>query len=175
MSDRSALKVVAVVGAGILLVIAAWLDSVVLVAIVKSASASFDVQSLVWAESFGFLAVAGTVLAVALLGRWARSALVGGVYAIVGALLVFLGPINWLWAASINGARPVLPGPITTLVNNLYINAEQGPLNAVAIIGAGMLLVGIASIVDAMRHRAPAAAPPVATSSVTSEVSPDPT
>ena len=109
------------------------------------------------------------------MGRWARSGLVGSVYAIVGALLVFLGPINWIWAATINGADPILPGPITTLVNSLYINAEQGPLNAVAIIGAGMLLIGIASVVDAMRHRAPAAAAPVATTSATSEVSPDPT
>ena len=175
MSERSGRTIAAIVGAGILLAIAGWIDTVVLAAIRTSANSSFDPRTIFWAESFGFLMVAGAVLAIALLGRWARSGLVGVVYTVVGAFLVFLAPINWLWAASINDAGPILPEPITTLVNKIYEHAEAGPSNAVAIIGAGMLLVGIASIVDAMRHRAPAASAPVATSAATSEVSPDPT
>jgi hypothetical protein len=175
MSERLGRTIAAIVGAGILLVIAGWLDTVVLVGIKRSSESSFDIAAFVWSQSFGFLAIAGAVLAVGVLGLLARSLLVGVVYALVGALLVFLGPIVWLGAASINGADPILPEPITTLVNNLYFYGEQGPLNAVAIIGAGMLLVGIVSISDGIRHRAPAAPEPIATSSATSEVSPDPT
>ncbi len=154
MSGPSTRKLVALVLAIAVLATAGWLDTVVIVAIQQSSQETFDISRLEWALSFGYLIVAGAVLAIALLARWARSVLVGLVYAVVGAFLVFLSPMIWLGAVGLNGAPPFLPGPIATLVNDAYIYGERGPLNAVAIIGAGMLVVGIGSIAYAFRHRA---------------------
>jgi hypothetical protein len=155
VSQQSIRKLVALAGAAAVLVIAAWIDTVAMAGIQRRSSQTFDITEIAVALPFGFLTVAGAVLATALLARWARSVLVGAVYALVGAFLAFLFPIVWLWAASVNGATPVMPAPIATFVNDVYLNLEQGPLNAVAIIGAGMSLAGVASIGSALRHRAP--------------------
>jgi hypothetical protein len=156
VSNQSIRKLVALAAATAVLVIAGWLDTVVIVGIQRSSEATFDISQFAWALSFGYLTVAGAVLTIALLARWARSILVGLVYAVVGAFLVFLSPMIWLGAVGLNGAPPFLPGPIATLVNDAYLYGEQGPLNAVAIIGAGMLMVGIGSVAYAFRHRASA-------------------
>ena len=133
------------------------MDTVVIVGIRQTSAVTFDPMPIVWAMSFGYLMVSGAVLAIALLGRWANSALVGLIYVLVGGFLVFLSPMIWLGAVGLNGAPPFLPEPIATFVNNVYFYESQGPLNAVALIGAGMLLVGVASIAYAPRHRAPTA------------------
>jgi hypothetical protein len=171
MSRSSARKLAAIVGAGAILVVVGWLDTVVIVGISRSASQTFDPFGISWAMSVGYLIVAGAVLAIALLARWVRSVFVGAIYVLVGAFLVFLAPLNWEWAATINGAAPVLPGPIVTVVSNAYLYGEQGPLNAVAIIGAAMLLVGASSIAFGLRTR-PATPPHPAEGSLASEVSP---
>jgi len=171
MSDRSARKLVALVGAGVVLLVCGWLDAVVIVGISRRANETFDPSGIAWALSFGYLVVAGAVLVVALLARWARSAVVGVVYVLVGVFFVFLPPINWLWAATINGASPILPDPLLTLVNTAYVDAEQGPLNAVAIIGAAMLLVGGLSVAGVLRTR-PSTPPMAASGSLESEISP---
>jgi hypothetical protein len=164
VSQQSTRKLVSLVAAGAILVLARWLDTVVLGGIRQTANSTFDVLPASWAFSFGYLLVAGAVLMVAMLGRWARSSVVGVVYALVGALLVFVGPLIWLGAAGLNGAPPFLPGPLATLVDKIYLSGEQGALNAVAIIGAAMLLVGLASIGSALRHRVPPVPGPVDTS-----------
>lgn len=157
MPDRSVRKLVALLGAAAVLGIAGWVDTVVILGIQRSSAQTFDVSQIAWALPFGYLTIAAAVLVIGLLARWAQSGLVGLVYALVGAFLAFLFPILWLWAAGVNGATPFLPEPIATFITEVYSNLEQGPLNAVAIIGAGMLLVGLATIGHALRHRAPAA------------------
>ncbi len=157
MSPTSVRKVVAIAAAAAIIGIAGWLDSVVLVGIQRTAEATFDPTQLTWSQASAYLLAAGAVLLIGLLARWAGSATVGLVYALVGAFLAFLSPIVWTWSASINGADPILPGPIASFVNFVY-PVEQGPVNAVAIIAAAMLLVGIASILAAMRGRASAPA-----------------
>ena len=149
-------KFVAFVGAAVILVVVGWLDAVVIVAIQRRSAQSFDVTGIGWALPFGYLILAGAILAIALLGRWAASVLVGVAYAIVGAFLTFLFPITWFLAAGVNGATPVLPEPIATFISNIYFNVEQGPLNAIAILGATLLLVGLATIGQAVRKRVPA-------------------
>lgn len=156
VSNRSNRKLVALAAAIAVLVIAGWLDTVVVVGIQRRYEQTFDISLFAWALSIGYLIVAAAVLAIALLARWAKSVLVGLVYAVVGAFLVLLFPMIWLGAVGLNGAPPFLPEPIATLVNDAYLYGEQGPLNAVAIIGAGMLIVGIVSIAYAFRHRASA-------------------
>jgi hypothetical protein len=152
VSDRSTRKLVALLGAAVVLVIAGWVDTVVMVGIHRTSSATFDIIQIAWAVPFGYLTIAAAILVIGLLARWARSVLVGLAYALIGAFLAFLFPINWLWTAETNGAPPILPAPVATFVNEVYSHAEQGPLNAVAIIGAGMLLVGLASIGYELRH-----------------------
>jgi hypothetical protein len=154
VSRQSTRKLVALLGAAAVLVIADWVDTVMVTGIRLSSGQTFDVSQMEWALPFGYLTVAAGGLAIVLLARWAQSVLVGLVYALVGAFFAFLFPIIWLWAAGVNGATPVLPGPIVTFLTDVYINTEQGSLNAVAIIGAGMLLVGLASIGYALRNRA---------------------
>ena len=158
MSPTSIRKVMAITTAAVVVGLASWLDSSVLVGIQRTSAASFDPTQSAWGLTLGYLMVAGAVLLIGLLARWAQSTIVGLVYALAGAFLAFLFPIVWLWSASINGADPILPGPIASFVDDAYLNLEQGPVNAAAIIGAGMLLVGIASIVASSRQRSSAPA-----------------
>ena len=50
--------------------------------------------------------------------------------------------IAWRFAAQINDAPPVLPGPIADAVSQIYF-WSAGPLNAIATIGGGMFVVGL--------------------------------
>lgn len=170
MRRRSTRNVIAIVGAGLVLGLVGWLDTVVVEGIRQRSSQTFDITGIAWALPFGYLAIAGGGAAIVLLARWAQSVTVGLVYALGGAFLVFLFPILWFWAASVNGAAPLLPGPIATFVNEVYAHAESGPLNAVAILGAAMLLAGLATIGSALRHRVPAA-PDVVTGSLQPDAS----
>ena len=166
MSPGWARKLVTLAGAGLVLVVVGWLDTVVMVGIQRDSQTTFDISQIVWALPLGYLAVAAALLVVGLLARWVNSAFVGLVYALVGAFLTFMFPIEWQLAAEINGAAPLLPGPLASFVNEAYLRTEQGPLNAVAIVGAGMLLVGLASIGLALRHGRPVSA--------SADVPPDP-
>jgi hypothetical protein len=149
--------VVALLGGAAILVAAAWLDTDVLRGIQQRAAATFDITVMAWALPLGYLAIAGGILALGLLARWARSLLVGLAYLVVGAFFAFLGTLVWTVAAQVNDAPSVLPEPIAVFVSQVYRQAESGPLHTVAIIGAGMLLIGLATIGLARRSRAPAA------------------
>ena len=92
-----------------------------------------------------------------LLAWWARSLLVGLAYVLVGAFFAFLVAFVWTIAAQVNDAPSVLPEPIAVFLSQVYLHAESGPLNADAIIGAGMLLIGLTTIRQVLRSRAPAA------------------
>ncbi len=153
VSQQSTRKLGSLVAGGVILALAGWLDSQVLAGLLRTANQNFDPLPFTWVTSFGFILVAGAVLAVALLARWAHSPVVGLVYALVGGLVVFVGPLIWLGADGVNGAPPFLPDPLGGILNNIYLYGEQGPLNAAAIVGGAMLLVGLASIGSALRNR----------------------
>ena len=153
MADRFARAGIALVAAAGILVLAGWLDGQVFVEIRRREASTFDISQLAWTLPVGYVAVAAGVLAVTGLALWSRSLLVGVAYALVGAFFAFLFTIVWQFSASINGAPPVLPPPIAQLVGTLDAWGAQGPLNAWSIIGAGMLLAGLATISRVVRGR----------------------
>ncbi|MFI5043138.1 MAG: hypothetical protein ACHQNA_15040 [Acidimicrobiales bacterium] len=154
MSGRTIRTVVALIGGAVVLVAAAWLDTTVLLGIQHREAASFDATELAVAFPMARLASVGAIFALAILGWWSRSLLVGLVYVVVGAFFGFLMTLVWLFASSVNGAPPALPMPIADFLGQAYLQTESGPLTAVAIIGAGMLLVGLATVGLAFRSRA---------------------
>ena len=153
MANRVARAGIALVAAAGILVLAGWLDGQVFVGIRRQEATSFDPGQLAWTLPFGYLAVAAGVLAVTGLAQWSRSLLAGIAYALVGAFFAFLFTIVWQFSAEINGAPPVLPRPIAQLVGTLDAWGAQGPLNAWSVIGAGMLLAGLATIARVVRGR----------------------
>jgi hypothetical protein len=79
-------------------------------------------------------------------------ALVGAVYLVVGGYFAFMPLITSWGAAQINGAPPLLPGPIASAMGQIYFSSF-GPLNAIATVGAGMFVVGLLVIGRALRAR----------------------
>ena len=137
---------VAILGAAIVLVVAAWYDTDPDGSGHADQGSTFDVTQTKFALPVGYLIVATGVLIVALVTRRADSRLVDVVYVAVGGFLTLLFTLVWTLAATINGAPPVLPDPLASLMDQAYTTAETGTLNAVAIIGAAMLVVGLADL-----------------------------
>jgi hypothetical protein len=142
----------ALLGAGLILAFASWFDTSFVAAAVRKAGSDFDPVPAAWAIGIGYLVIGAAILAMSWLAGKARSLLVGLVYLVLGLFFAFLGVIIWIWAASINGAPPLLPGPIADFVSQFY-QYESGPLNAVAVISGGMALVGGANLVSIWRDR----------------------
>jgi hypothetical protein len=149
---RAGRAALAILVASVVLWLAAWLDGTVMRDIAQQEAATFDPTGLSLAYSLGSLAVVGGALLLGVLAWRSHSTLAGAAYALVGAFLVFLPVIAWRFAAQINGAPPVLPGPIADAVSQIYF-WSNGPLNAIATVGAGMFLVGLLVIGGALRAR----------------------
>jgi len=137
---------IALVGAAAILFLAGWLDGQVFRDIQRGVSRFFDYGLVSWTLPLGYLMVAASVIAVVGLAVWSKSLLVGVVYAAVGAFFAFLFTLTWLFATEINGVPPVLPQPLVVVISRIWLWGAEGPLNAVSIIGAAMLLAGLASI-----------------------------
>ncbi len=151
MSKAGRAAVAILVAAGVLW-LAVWFDGTVMRDIRQQEAATFDPTGLSLAYSLGAVAVAGGVLLLAVLAWRSHSALVVAAYVFVGAFFAFLPVLAWRFATQINGAPPVFPGPIADAVGQIYF-WSAGPLNAVATVGAGMLLVGLLVIGRALRAR----------------------
>ena len=151
MSKAGRAAVAILVAAGVLW-LAGWLDGTVMRDIGRQAAASFDNTGLELAYSLGAVAVAGSVLLLGVLAWRSQSALVGAAYLVVGGYFAFMPVINWWGAAQINGAPPLLPGPIADAMGQIYFSS-YGPLNAIATAGAGMFVVGILVVGRALRAR----------------------
>jgi hypothetical protein len=143
---------VAILVAAAVLWLAGWLDGTVMRDIGRQAAQSFDNTGLELAYSLGAVAVAGGVLLLGVLAWRSRSALVGAVYLVVGGYFAFMPLINWWGVVQINGAPPVLPGPIADAVGQIYFSS-YGPLNAIATVGAGMFVVGLLVVGRSLRAR----------------------
>lgn len=144
--------VAALLGAGLILAFASWFDTSFMTGVMREAGSDFNPAPAAWAQGLGFLAIVTAILVLAYLVRQAHSALVAGSYLVVGLFFAFLSVIIWTWAASINGAPPLLPGPIADFLGQLY-QYVVGPLNAVPLIGAGMALVGALALVQDAHER----------------------
>jgi hypothetical protein len=159
--SRPSRVLIAILAAGAALYVGGWFDGTVMRDIQHQEEASFDPNGLTLALSLGSLAVAGAVLLLGALAWRSRSTLVGATYSSVGALVAFLPVIVWRFAAEINDHAPVLPKPIADEISQIYF-WSSGPLNAMGIIGAGMLVAGILVIGRSFRGRvaSPVAEPP---------------
>lgn len=143
-----------------IIVVAAWLDTDVMQGLRQREAATYSVTERALVQPLGYLAITGGILRWCSL-RGGRDLLFGLAYVLVGAffafLVTFLVTFVWTVAAQVNDAPSVLPEPIAVFLSQVYLHAESGPLNAVAIIGAGMLLIGLATIGLGLRSRASAA------------------
>ena len=141
---------VAVLVAAAVLWLAGWADGTVMRDIGRREAQTFDPTGLSLAYAFGAVAVASAVLLLAVLAWRSRSALVGAAYVLVGGFFAFMPVIVWKFAAEINGAAPLLPGPVADAVGQIY-QWSYGPLNAIATVGAGMFVVGLRVVGRALR------------------------
>ena len=153
--SRTGRTLAALAGAAILLVVAAWFDTIFLRDALRQGAATFDISGSSAVLVLGSLLVAGSALGVWILAWRARSVVVGLAYAIVGGFLAALPWLVWSLAVQVNDKPPVLPEPLLTVVSETYARTS-GSLNAVGTIGAAMLIAGVVALVRRQRDRAAA-------------------
>jgi hypothetical protein len=163
MQIRARRSLVAALVALLVLLIAHWFDAGVLVDARNGFSYSYDPVPLVDLTAIAHIVTAAGVVAIALAGWRSRSLAVGIGYAVVGGFLVFLPPLIWSVAVSVNGASPVAPQPIANALWSWDSTLETGRIGAVFTLAAAMLLTGVAVIWSVLqgRHDAAAAVEPV--------------
>lgn len=163
MQIRARRSLVAAVVALLVLLIAHWFDAGVLVDARNGFSYSYDPVPLVDLTAIAHIVTAAGVVAIALAGWRSRSLAVGIGYAVVGGFLVFLPPLIWSVAVSVNGASPVAPQPIANALWSWDSTLETGRIGAVFTLAAAMLLTGVAVIWSVLqgRHDAAGAVEPV--------------
>ena len=140
--SSAARAAIAIVAAGVAVYVAGWFDGSFLTTVQRQSAADFDPNGLMLAMSLGSIAIMGSILALGVLAWRSREALVGAAYVLAGAFLAFLPVIVWRFAATINGAPPVLPQPISQPVSQFY-SWSNGPLSAEQTVGAGLLIAGV--------------------------------
>ena len=139
----------------VVLVALALFDTTVVHDAVRQASSTFDSTQYTLVVSLGTIVIAGAVLLLASVAWRSGSIAVGIVYAAVGAYFALQ---LWIYMYL---AGQVLPEPLETAVINVSF-ATLGPLNAVGIVGGGMVIAGVAVLTRSFRDRsrAPAADDP---------------
>jgi hypothetical protein len=142
----------ALIAAPLVLAALAWFDTAVLAEAIKRGSATFDMGGAIGVMTAGFFVVAGGVLLLALLAWRSRSALVGVLYAIVGAYFAGQMWIMVTFGATRNEVPPILPEAIVSALGQVQA-ATVGSLNAVGIVGAGMAIAGIAVLARTLARR----------------------
>lgn len=149
MSSR--VNVAALVGAAAALLVAAWFDTSVVVEAQRQSASTFEPGGLAVVSSIGAVATGGACLLVGWLGV-RSSPVVGLLYVLVGGFFALGLWLLWTFAASNNGAPPVLPDLVAQAMSDTYLRT-QGPLNAVAIIGGTMVVAGVVSISRSIQRR----------------------
>ncbi|HEY7941071.1 MAG TPA: hypothetical protein VID25_03925 [Candidatus Limnocylindrales bacterium] len=133
--------VVALVGGVLAVIVAGWYDAYVVPNLHSGPDPDLGgvIGSNTVAVGAGYVAVAASILILALLVRRAHRRSVDVVYAVGGAGMAVVGPLIWAPALDITGAPPV---------------------NALAILGLAMLLIGLGDMRGALwvRPRPSAAA-----------------
>ncbi len=152
--SRTIRALLALAGATLILVIAAWFDTIFLRDALRRGVAMFDNSGSSALLVLGSLLVAGSALAMWVLAWRARSVVVSLTYAIVGGFLAALPWLVWNFATQVNDVPPVLPEPLLTVVSEIYFRTGDGSLNAVGTIGAAMLIAGAFTLARWWRVRA---------------------
>lgn len=135
-----------------LLAAMAWFDAVVLVEAQARGRATFDSGQASLLFAVGAFAIAGSVLLVTRLALDAGSVAVAVIYLVVGGFFALLWWILTTFATYENDVPPLLPEPLAIAVAQVAISIT-GPLHAVAVVGAGMAIAGVAVIVRSRRER----------------------
>jgi hypothetical protein len=138
---------VAVIAAPALLAIVSWLDVVAIPGARRIAAATFDASGVVTGTLLATFVVGASCLALAWLAV-RSSAAVGLAYAAVGALFLFLPWLGW------HLAEAPLPQPMLTAIWTVH-SWTVGPLHAAAIVGAAMLIAGVAGAMRSFRRVTP--------------------
>ena len=108
----------ALVAAAVVLVVMAWFDATVVYQAIQRGADNYDFSQSAPLAALGTVASAGAVLLLTLLAWRSRSAVVGVLYAVVGAYFAFQ---EWIWAslAHAPAGPPVLPEPLVTGATNV--------------------------------------------------------
>jgi hypothetical protein len=156
MSDRVARGGAAVLAGLVILIAAGWLEGSIGGEIERRRTQADDLAITELVVSLAYLAVVGAVLAVPVVIRWARSVLVAVVLGLVGAFFLLLGSVVWAFGAWINNIPPVLPEAIAGVLGDLYF-WQIGPVGAVHLVAASMVVSAVVSLASAYRQRSPRA------------------
>lgn len=148
MSSR--LNTAALVGAAAALGLGAWFDTTVVADAQRQAASTFEPGGAAAVAALGTVAAGGACLLVGWLGV-RSSAVVGLLYVLVGGYFALGWWLLWTFAASTNGAPPVLPEAVAQAMSDIYLRTA-GPLNVVAIIGGAMAVAGAISIARGARR-----------------------
>jgi hypothetical protein len=143
--SKASKTLMALAAAAIVLVLAAWFDTAVMSDARRTAAANFDIAGAAATVAIGTLLVAGSALLVGALAWRAASVVVGVAYVVVGGFFVALPWLVWNLASQVNDAPAVLPEPLALALGNVFLSTS-GSLNAVATIGAAMLIAGIVAL-----------------------------
>lgn len=149
----------AVFGAIVILLVAAWLDTGLIRGAIRHANATFSASDLYLPIALGSVATGGACLLVAWIAS-RTTALVGLLFACVGAFLVLLPWLVFTLGARRGDAGPVIPVRLARLLSDLYLRTD-GPLHAVSVIGGAMLVAGLIALVRRFRTRRIAVPAPV--------------
>jgi hypothetical protein len=147
--------VLALALAAVALATMGWMDSTLNDVQQRGARDSSTFSAASWGSLLSLgarLAVAGLALVLALLAWRARSAVVGVIFAVAGAVFTFLPVIVWNLSSAIARGQsdagqqaPVLSGPLATMAHDVWA-ATQGPIHATDMIGGVMVVAGAAVV-----------------------------
>jgi hypothetical protein len=132
MSKSARVVTALVVGVAVFIAMV-WFDNGVLAPARVAAQANFDYMSFTLLWSLGAIALAGSGLALGALAWWSGSWIVGAVDVLIGGFFA-LTPVIVLRQGS----------PAPGWLNNLFIG--MGPMSAMILLGAAMLVAGIAAV-----------------------------
>lgn len=148
-ASRAALALVVAVG---VLAVMAWFDTTVVREALQRGRPTAELGPFALLQSLGALATAAAVVLLVLLAWRSRSVAVGVIFLVVGAFVELRMWILWSFASGRNDIPALLPDPLAIAVANLA-EVTQGPVNAVGVIGAGMVIAGVAVMARSYRER----------------------
>ena len=148
--SRTAYGLTAVTASLLAIVGFAWLDSTVLKEAQQQASAEFDASRYTVLWSLCAVLLAAVILGLAAIAWRSESSLVGLFYLLLGGFIAFLAAIVTTLAANSGG------GSLGRIISPLLL-ATSGPMNAVGMVGASMLVIGLVLLVRWARSVSPRA------------------
>ncbi len=153
MTSRSKRLLIAAIVPFVALWVAAWFDGNVVNDAATQAGHNYDFTPAYLATSISYLVAMAGGLAVAATAWWIRERIVGLVYLVIGAFVLFDGFLVVKFATIGNGTTATAaPEPIARFLTQVMLSTT-GRSNAALVVAAAMLLAGLGSLVLAGRDR----------------------